>query len=166
MRIKIASNSVDKINGIKHAIARCFAIQDAELEVFHQQTDSGVPDQPFDEETYLGALNRVNNLINPEENIDFYVSCEAGIETFLGKYFNVQVVCIYDTNSQKYFFGKSAGWQIPSEDMEIIKKINLDSYLRSCKGITNIKQLLGNDNSREYMVDQATYMALASRNLC
>ena len=166
MKIKIASNSVDKINGIKHAIARFFEIEETELEVFHQSVDSGVSDQPFDEETYLGALNRVNNLIIPEEKIDFYISCEAGIETFLGKYFNVQVVCIFDAKSKKYFFGKSAGWQIPSEDIGIIKKSNLDNYLRSCKGITNIKELLGNDNSREYMVYQATLMGLASQKLC
>ena len=165
MKIKIASNSVDKINGIKHAIARFYEIPETELEVSHQQAGSGVPDQPFDEETYLGALNRVNNLI-PEENIDFYISCEAGIETFLGKYFNVQVVCIFDTKSQKYFFGKSAGWQIPSEDIEIIKKSNLDSYLRNHQGITNIKQLLGKDSSREELVTQATHMALASQKLC
>ena len=166
MRIKIASNSVDKINGIKHAIARFYEIPETELEVSHQKTSSDVPDQPFDEETYLGALNRVNNLISSEEKIDFYVSCEAGIETFLGKYFNVQVACIYDTKTQKYYFGKSAGWQIPSEDIEIIKKSNLDSYLRNRKGITNIKQLLGEDSSREELVTQATHMALASQELC
>ena len=79
----------------------------------------------------------------------------------MGIYFNVQVVCIFDRNAQEYVFGKSAGWQIPSEDIEVIKEINLDSYLRR-KGITKIEELLGPKYSRANAVDQAAEFALAS----
>lgn len=163
MKVQIATNSIEKINGIKIAFSRFFQIDETEVEILHRSVDSGVPDQPFGEDTYLGAINRVNNIIGSED-ADFYVSCEAGIEGFLGRYINVQIVCIYDKKSQNYLFGKSAGWQVPSEDIEIIKETNLDTYLRN-KGIMSIEELLGPDYSRAKAVAQATELALASQKL-
>ena len=162
MKIAIATNSVDKINGIKAGFFRFFNLNETEVVVFHRSVESGVPEQPFDEETYLGAQNRVNVLISSKDmDADYYVSCEAGIESCKGMYFNVQIVCIFDRKAQKYVFGKSAGWQVPSEDIEVIKEINLDSYLRS-KGITKIEELLGAEYSRANAVARATEFALAS----
>ena len=162
MKLAIATNSVDKINGIKSAFSRFFNLKDTEVEIFHQAVESGVPEQPFDEETYLGAQNRVKSLISSEDtNADYYVSCEAGIESCMGIYFNVQVVCIFDKEARKFVFGKSAGWQVPTEDIEVIKEINLDSYLRR-KGISKIEELLGTEYSRADAVAQAAEFALAS----
>lgn len=162
MKVAIATDSFEKIRGIKLAFSRFFNLKDTEVEIFHQAVESGVPEQPFDEKTYLGAQNRVKALISSEDiDADYYVSCEAGIESCMGIYFNVQVVCIFDRNAQEYVFGKSAGWQIPSEDIEVIKEINLDSYLRR-KGITKIEELLGPKYSRANAVDQAAEFALAS----
>ncbi len=164
MKLKIATNSTKKLCGITNAFSRFFGIQETEIEVSHQSVDSGVPNQPFNEETYQGALNRVQALLNSEDscNYDYYVACEAGIEKFMGLYFNVQVVCIYEKKTNKFFYGKSSGWQIPSEAIEIIKQTNLDDYLKN-NGITEIRQLLG--NSRAELVSQATQVALASAKL-
>ena len=160
MKVGIATNFIDKINGIKIAFSRFFKIEMTEIKTFHQSVDSGVPEQPFDGETYEGAVNRVNNIIGSDD-ADFYVSCEAGIEEIWGKYMNVQVVCIFEKKSQEYFFGKSAGWQVPSKDIVIIKEINLDNYLRG-KGITSIEEILGPNYSRANAVAQATEFALAT----
>lgn len=161
MKVAIATDSPEKIKGIKLAFSRFFD-KETEVVVFHRSVESGVSDQPFDEETYLGAKNRVKSLISSEDtNADYYVSCEAGIESCMGIYFNVQVVCIFDKKARKFVFGKSAGWQVPSEDIEVIKEINLDSYLRR-KGITKIEELLGPEYSRASAVAQATEFALAS----
>lgn len=163
MQIKIATNSIDKINGIREAFVRFFAIKNDDVEIHHCLAVSGVSEQPFDEETYQGALNRVRNLIS-SDNADFVVSCEAGIESFLGCFFNVQVVCIFEKKTGKYYFGKSAGWQLPSEDIELIKEINLDTYLRN-KGYTCLEDVLGKGYSRTSAVAQATVHALASMTL-
>ena len=96
--------------------------------------------------------------------MDLYISCEAGIEDAFEQYFNVQVVCIYESKSQMYLWGKSLGWSIPSEDIEFIKNNNLDKYLRG-KGISCIEELLGTSNSRSSAVAQATEVALASGKL-
>lgn len=164
MKIAIATKSLDKINGIKEAFSRFFEINEAELEVYFQSVKSGVSEQPFGEETYKGALNRVNCVKAEIPEMDYYISCEAGIDVTFDQYFNVQVVCMYDSKSKTYLWGKSAGWSIPSEDIEKIQKDTLDSYLRG-KGLCSIDELLGPSNSRSSAVAQATRLALASRKL-
>ena len=125
MRVGIATDSAEKIRGIKSAFSRFFKIDDTEIEFFHQKVNSGVSKQPFNEETYEGAFNRVNTLIEKSEKADFFISCEAGIEELFGKYFNVQVICIFDFQKQRYLWSKSSGWQIPSADIEIIRNSDL-----------------------------------------
>ena len=164
MRVAIATDSAEKIKGIKSAFSRFFKSEEDEIEFFHQKVDSGVPEQPFNEETYKGALNRVNTLIEKSKKADFYISCEAGIEEFFGKYLNVQIICLFDSKKQRYLWGKSSGWQIPYEDIEIIRNSNLDDYLRS-KGINCAEDLLGANYSRAEAIAQATEFALASQKL-
>lgn len=164
LRVAIATSSQEKVRGIKEAISRFFNMKESEIEFYSKSTESGVSEQPFGDETYEGALNRVNRLRKEFPNMDLYISCEAGIENAFGHYFNVQVVCIFEAKSQVFFWGKSAGWSIPTEDIEIIRNNNLDSYLRG-KGITSIEELLGTSHSRRASVSQATELALASGKL-
>ncbi len=163
MKIAIATNSIEKIDGIREAFSGFFG--DSTISIIHEKTASDVSEQPFDEETYRGAQNRVNNLRKKiQEKADFVISCEAGIEGFMGNYFNVQVVCIFNSNTQDYLWGKSAGWQIPSKDIQTVQEKTLDTYLRN-KGISQINQLVGDENSRKLAVKQATVLALCSARL-
>ena len=162
LKVAIATESPEKVNGIKNAISRLFCMKESEIEFYSSSTESGVAEQPFGDETYQGALNRVKYLKSKIQGFDFYISCEAGIECACGQYFNVQVVCI--DNNSSIFWGKSSGWSIPPEDIEIIRKENLDIYLRK-KGISSIEELLGMSYSRSAAVAQATELALASGKL-
>ena len=162
MKIAIATKSPDKIDGIKKSFSRFFL--ETEIEFYSKPVESGVSNQPFDSETYEGALNRVNNIRNELPDMDYYISCEAGIENTFGQYFNVQVVCIFESKSQRIFWGKSAGWSVPTNDIEIIRNNTLDTYLRG-KGINCIEELLGPSCSRSAAVAEATWLALASGNL-
>ena len=164
LKVAIATSSSEKINGIIEAISRTFNIEKSEIEFYFKATESGVPEQPMREETYIGAFNRVEKIQSDFPQMDFYISCEAGIENVLDLYFNVQVVCIFDTKLKKCLWGKSSGWLIPTEDIEKIKNHTLDSYLRG-KGINSIEELLGTSHSRKISVMQATELALAYRNL-
>lgn len=163
MKIAIATKSADKISGIKNALSSFFN-KETTIEYYAISVKSNVSDQPFDSETYEGALNRVNNIRNELPDMDYYISCEAGIENTFGQYFNVQVVCIFENKSQMIFWGKSAGWSVPTDDIEIIKNDTLDTYLRG-KGISCIEELLGPSCSRSAAVAEATWLALASRKL-
>lgn len=165
LKVAIATSSQEKIKGILKGFSRFFQVEESQILFAFTLVESGVSEQPFDAETYIGAQNRVDSIkTSLAEEWDFYVSCEAGIESFAGQYFNVQVVCIFEAKNQRYFFGKSAGWQLPSEDIERIKKSNLDSYLRA-KGIQSIQELLGSAYSRRDSVAQATELALLSQKL-
>ncbi len=164
MKVAIATESPEKIKGIKETFYRLFKLKENEIEFYSKKTYSGVSEQPFENETYEGALNRVEDIRKKIPNMDFYISCEAGIELSFNQYFNVQVICIYETKTGTYLWGKSAGWSIPSEDIENIRNNNLDIYLRR-KGLKSISELLGPSNSRSLAVAQATELALASRKL-
>jgi len=164
MKIAIATRSPDKIAGIKNAFIRFFNLNETEIELYSKSVESGVSNQPFDSETYQGALNRLNNVQKELPGIDFYVSCEAGIENTFGQYFNVQVVSIFESKSQRIFWGKSSGWSVPTNDIEIIRNNTLDTYLRG-KGISCIEELLGPSCSRSAAVAEATWLALASGKL-
>ena len=162
MKVAIATKSPDKIAGIQEAIFRFFNLEESEVEFFSKPVESGVSDQPFDAETYQGALNRATGIQEQLPGMDYYISCEAGIECIFNQYFNVQVVCI--KSNTETLWGKSSGWTVPSEDIEIIRKENLDTYLRG-KGMTCLEDLLGPSYSRSAAVADATWMALASGKL-
>lgn len=164
LSVAIATSSSDKIEGIRSAISRFFSLEESEIEVFPKAVDSGISEQPFGDETYEGAQNRVNNIRKEFPQKDLYISCEAGIENAFGQYFNVQVVCIYESESEKFFWGKSAGWSIPKDDIEEIRQTNLDVYLRK-KGISSIDELLGANHSRSESISEAVELALASGRL-
>jgi len=164
LKVAIATKSPDKITGIKDAILRFFNLKEAEIEFFSKSVESGVSNQPFDSETYEGALNRANHIRKDFPDMDYYISCEAGIENTFGQYFNVQVVCIFETKSLNFFWGKSSGWSLPTTDIEAIRNDTLDTYLRA-KGISCIEELLGPSCSRSAAVAEATWLALASGKL-
>lgn len=164
MKVEIATASHEKILGIKTAISRFFKIQESEIEIHYQGVKSRVSKQPFEEEIYRGALNRVNTIRNIERDADLYIGCEAGIEVFMRNFFNVQVICIFDKKNHRYLWGKSAGWQIPNRDIWMVKKYGINEYLRK-NGIRKTNKLLGENYSRAELVAQATEMALASAKL-
>lgn len=161
IKVAIATKSIEKIHGVKEGFHRFFHVEECQIDVFFTQTKSGVSEQPFNKDIYIGAQNRVENIKNEYNSANYYVSCEAGIESFNGIFFNVQVVCIYDSENNKWYFGKSTGWQVPSEDIDEVRKNGLDCYLKR-KGVKNIQDILGNSFSRMESIAQATELALAS----
>lgn len=166
LRIGIATMSDAKINGIKAAFEHFFP--EMKIEVYPKKTKSGVDEQPFGRNTSKGALNRLNNLrdilSNEDISIDYYVSCEAGIdnESIPGEYFSEQVVCIYSKSSRKSFLGKSSSWTIPSEDIQEIIDTDLDQYLRKrgCTGLQDVGN--GKYITRSTAVEEGVKAALAS----
>lgn len=160
IKVAIATKSAEKIAGIKEAMYRIYKAKQ-EIQFYYKAVESGVSIQPFGEETYLGAINRLHKIKKEFPEMDYYVSCEAGIEETFGQFFNVQVVCV-ETRDRKTLWGKSAGLSIPPEHIEKIKAGTLDSYLRG-KGISKIEEITG--MSRREFITQATELALASEKL-
>ena len=177
--LAIATTSKDKIDGIRRAFIQYFPEKEFEIKIYSSKTESNVPDQPFGNDTYQGAYNRINNMrkkykeILKEQGIDvdYYVSCEAGIDdtnkaVVDGKittiYASEQVVCIYNSEQNSYSFGKSSSWTIPEKDIEEIKNTNLDQYLRKrgCTGLQDVGN--GKYGTRADAVMEGTKSAIAS----
>lgn len=164
--IVIATESKDKIDGITKAFNQIFP--DQELKIYSAKSESNVPEQPFGQETYDGAKNRVDFIIKKykdklQGHIKYYVGCEAGIEDRIpGQYFSQQVVCIYCSKEKKYFYGIGSSWSIPTKNIEEVRENNLDTYLRSL-GCDNLTDLIdGKYISRGDAVKEGVMGALAS----
>jgi len=77
MKIIVASKNPVKINAVKEGFQSYFL----KTEIEGVSIDSGVPDQPMsDEETLLGARNRVGNSRKHFPRNDFWVGIEGGVE--------------------------------------------------------------------------------------
>ncbi len=177
--IVIATTSQDKIEGIVKAFLQYYPEDEYEIKVYSSKTESGVPEQPFGNDTYQGAYNRINNAREKYESIlrdqgidvDYYVSCEAGIDDTNRTIINgnvtqvfasEQVVCIYEPKKDSYSFGKSSSWIIPAEDIEEIKSTDLDQYLRrrECTGLHDVGD--GKYITRKDAVMEGTRSAIAT----
>ena len=78
-KIIIASKNPVKINSVKMAFQKVFTGEGFEFEGV--SVPSNVSDQPVsDEETMLGASNRVNNAMVSFPDADYWVGIEGGIE--------------------------------------------------------------------------------------
>lgn len=77
-RVIISSLNPAKINAVKSAFEAVFPEQ--QFEFTGVAVSSEVPDQPIgDEETHLGAINRIKNAKMHTPGADYYVGLEAGI---------------------------------------------------------------------------------------
>lgn len=166
LKIGIGTTSDAKIEGIKRAFEKSFP--NTQIEIVAKKTESEVADQPFGKDTSKGALNRVKNLVESltkEGNIvDYYVSCEAGIDNISipGEFFSEQVVYIYNKELRRGFFGKSSSWSIPREDISELKNTDLDQYLikRDCTGLQDVGN--GTYITRSDAVEEGARAAIAS----
>jgi inosine/xanthosine triphosphatase len=77
-KVAVASKNPVKINAVKEAFLLLFP--DWQIEIEGMPAPSGVSDQPMsDEETYNGALNRVNHL-SSNTKADYWVAIEGGAQ--------------------------------------------------------------------------------------
>jgi inosine/xanthosine triphosphatase len=77
--IIIASKNPVKINTTKIGFEKIFL--DEKFNFEGVSTESGVPDQPMsEEETFQGALNRVNNASKIKPEADFWTGIEGGLK--------------------------------------------------------------------------------------
>lgn len=123
MKVLIGTNNQGKVEGAKQAFEKFYK----DVKVTGISVSSDVSDEPVNDEIYMGASNRVNNLIkySKENNIDvdFYVGVESGITNQLGKWCIIQIAVIKDKSGYESF-GTGPAFPVPEKYVDEI--INTD----------------------------------------
>lgn len=166
MKIIIATENLGKIQGAKEAFAEYFK----EFEIEGIKASSDVPNEPVNDEIYLGASNRVKNVkkeaIKQGKEADYYIAIESGITNRLGEWTIINVAVIEDKNGIKSW-GTSAGFPVPQKYVEeiiqtdlgnVMDKIFNETELRAGKGGINL--LTKGKITRIDLTKQAFIMAL------
>ncbi len=160
-KVIIASLNPAKINAVKSAFLSAFPSQ--EFEFSGVSVPSGVADQPMsNEETHLGALNRVKNAKIEIQGADFYIGLEAGIEG------NVTFAWMVVESGTHRGESRSASLMLPPEVLAQLKHANeLGDVMDQVFGTENIKQkggaislLTHNQLTRSSVYHQALILAL------
>ena len=166
MKILIGTRNPGKIEGAKEAFEKYYE----EVEVEGIPVESEVPEEPVNDEIYLGARNRVKNLVaySKENNInaDFFVAVESGITNRLGKWCIIQIAVIQDKSGYESF-GTGPAFPVPDRYVDeiintdlgkLMDKIFKEKALRNSVG--GIAFLTNNVLTRIDMTKEAFIMAL------
>lgn len=168
MKILMGTKNPGKIEGARQAFATYF--EDVSIEGV--SVDSEVGDQPFDEEIFQGAKNRVKNLKQyaKEHQIeaDYFVASEAGITNLLGEWIDINAAIIEDAKGMQSV-GTSQGFQIPEKYIREIRETELGMVMDKIfageglsKGKGGISILTHDEISRIDLTKNAFLMALIS----
>ena len=114
MKILIGTTSEQKINIIKDRLSR-MGLTNVEIKPFNVK--SGIADQPLDEKTTIqGSVNRAMETVDSddEDDFDFGLGLEAGLEEINGLYHIVCVASIVDKDKNIYT-GVSRKLPLPRE---------------------------------------------------
>ena len=116
MKVFVASKNPVKIACTQEGFSKYFS----DVEVVGVPVDSGVPDQPFNEDTFKGAENRALALKEKceAEGIagDFFVGIEGGLFEHYNRWFAIGIACVMDKNGKRGF-GGSPHFQLPPKMM-------------------------------------------------
>lgn len=142
-KILVGSKNPVKIISVKEAFEKYFE----HVEVIGFDVNSGVSDQPVNEETFEGAKNRALELIEKDkkENLstDYFVGIEGGIIQLYSKWFAFGCMCIADKEG-KTGFGTSAHFELPKKVVdELLTGKELGDIMDSIQNKSNTKQEKG-----------------------
>lgn len=143
MKILVGSKNPVKINSVKEAFSKYFQNN----EVLAIDVNSGVSIQPVNNETFDGAKNRVNELLNLNStenyNADFFVGIEGGIIKIYDTWFGFGCMCIADKN-RHFGYGTSPLFQLPdSITKKLLNGKELGDVMDEITGENNTKQKEG-----------------------
>ena len=172
MKIVVASKNPVKMNASCKAFAQCFADTP---EVCGISVPSGVADQPMnEEETLLGARNRVRHAIEGASSGDYYVGIEGGIEMLNGRMFAFAWIVVSDGQTEGE--ARTAAFELPvaisrlvREGMELGDADDQVFRKKNSKQQNGAVGLLSRDHiTRQTLYEQAIILALIpflNRNL-
>ncbi|MCC7432852.1 inosine/xanthosine triphosphatase [Candidatus Peregrinibacteria bacterium] len=141
-KLVIASKNPVKLSAVKNGFQKIFPNDSFDL--IGISVESGVPDQPMgDEETYQGALNRVNAATKLHPEADYCIGLEGGLEEHQGQMMASAWICI-KSKTGKLGRGRTGSFILPEKITELVKAgKELGHAADSLFKTTNIKQSSG-----------------------
>lgn len=169
LKIIIATKNVGKIEGAKRAFERFFD----HVDIVGIPASSNVAEQPVNEDTYLGAKNRVHNLKEycRQQGIvaDLYLGVESGIVKVCGKW-TITNIAIIEDNDTFSSYGTSPSFPVPdslvkqiidTDLSQVMDKVFYEDKERHNHG-GGIQMLTKGNVSRIDLTEYAFIMALTS----
>ena len=143
MKILVGSKNPVKIASVEESFAKYFD----NIDVIGIEVESGVSEQPVNDETFVGAKNRATKLLqlNLDQNLDaeIFVGIEGGIVNQFGKWFAFGCMCIIDKDG-KVGFGMSPHFELPPIVVEkLLQGIELGDVMNEIMNLQNTKQKHG-----------------------
>ncbi len=122
MKIGVTSQNKLKIDAVKDA----YAFMRPTPTIVGYNVASGVGEQPINEQTLIGAKNRINELREKVNDLDVIVSIESGIFQENNKWIDKAIVVIYYPYQKKEYVGYSDGIVFPDEYVNKARQIGFD----------------------------------------
>ncbi len=117
VEVLVGSRNPVKIDAVAAAFARF--VDRARLRVRGEAVSSGVPDQPFGEETFAGARERARALAGGAA-ADFYVGIEGGVMRLAERWFAFGCACVLDRRGREGL-GTSPWFELPPAVVERLR---------------------------------------------
>ncbi len=142
MKVLIGTKNPGKVEGAKIALQQYF--KDVEIEGV--KVESNVAEQPVGIETYNGALNRVNNLIEyAKQNdikADLFMSVESGLTSELG-FWAITNIAVIKNDKGTMGVGSSASFPVPNKYVDAIKTETLGVVMDRIFNETDLRSSTG-----------------------
>lgn len=143
MKVLVGSQNPVKVAAVKEAFSRYFNSP----EIISYATDSGVPPQPVNGETFEGARNRAAALLELNEqsklNADYFIGIEGGIINVFDKWFALGLMCILNKKGLAGY-GASPLFELPPSVIEkLLDGKELGTVMDEITGNENTKQKEG-----------------------
>ena len=136
MRIAVGSLNPVKIEAVRSVMERIYG----QVRIFASDVPSGVPEQPFGEQTPEGAKNRARNAINGHA---LSVGIEAGVFEMFGTLYDFQYCAILDKEG-RYTIGTGSGFRYPDKVVEEVRKgLTVGEAMKKVYGENNVGKSQG-----------------------
>lgn len=134
MKVVVGSSSDRKIGVVEKVFRNLLK---GEIIVTGHSAVSGVPETPYDKQTYDGARNRALDC-KAIHQADYYIGLESGLVERYEKLYEEAWACVI-TKDGKEFYGYSSGLCVPEFVILRMKKQNMEH----CDVMTLIEKELG-----------------------
>lgn len=136
MKFVIGSTSDRKIKIAEKVIRELFFGKDIAVDSY--AAISGVPETPYDEQTFDGAKNRALNTKGNIKGGDYYIGIESGLIERYGHIYEEAWAAVFDKEG-KEFFGYSSGLKVPDY---ILQRMN-ELAMEHCDVMTLVEKEFG-----------------------